>query len=79
MTEDKKVKVIEQFDRARTLREVKLVYATLAEAFGKRTSAREITESKGSASKPVASTKSKKVISEGSDLKERFKKLANII
>ena len=79
MTEDKKVKVIEQFDRARTLREVKLVYATLAEAFGKRSTAREITESKGSASKPVASTKSKKVISEGSDLKDRFKKLANII
>ena len=79
MTEDKKVKGIEQFDRARTLREVKLVYATLAEAFGKRSTAREITESKGSASKPVASTKSKKVISEGSDLKDRFKKLANII
>ena len=40
----------------------------------------EINESKGAASKPVASTKSdKKVISEGSDLRNRFKKLANLI
>ena len=41
----------------------------------------QIKESKGSASKPVASTKpkSKKVIEEGFDMKDRFQKLANIL
>ena len=79
LSEEKKVKVIETFDRARTLREVKLVYATMAESFGNGAK-RGIKESKGSASKAVASTKSqsRKVISEASDLKARFKKLANI-
>ena len=41
---------------------------------------KEINESKGAASKPVASTKSEKeVITESSDLRDRFKKLANLI
>jgi hypothetical protein len=73
------MKVVEQFDRAANLREVKLVYSTLGESFG---SARknEINESKGSASKPIASTKpEKEVITESSDLRDRFKKLANLI
>ena len=75
---EQKMKVVEQFDRAATLREVKLVYSTLGESFG--VARNEINESKGAASKPVASTKSdKKVISEGSDLRDRFKKLANLI
>jgi len=75
---EQKMKVVEQFDRASNLREVKLVYSTLGESFG--TARNEIKESKGAASKPVASTKSdKKVISEGSDLRDRFKKLANLI
>ena len=34
---------------------------------------------KGSASKPVRSTKPKAVLSEGAELKARFKKLANIL
>jgi hypothetical protein len=79
LNNDQKMKVVEQFDRAANLREVKLVYSTLGESFG---SARknEINESKGSASKPVASTKSeKKVITESSELRNRFKKLANLI
>ena len=75
---EQKMKVVEQFDRAATLREVKLVYSTLGESFG--VARNEINESKGAASKPVASTKSdKKVISEGTDLRDRFKKLANLI
>ena len=64
--------------RASTLREVKLVYSTLGESFG--VARNEINESKGSASKQIASTKSdKKVISESTDLRDRFKKLANLI
>ena len=78
LNESQKMKVIENFDRAQTLREVKLVFATLSESFGfggktKRT----IKESY--ASKSTRSTApSKKVISEGSDLSARWKKLANL-
>ena len=53
----------------------------MAETFG-GAKKNEIQESKGSASKAVASTKSEKqseVISEGNALRNRFKKLANII
>ena len=79
LNNNQKLKVVETFDRTKNLREVKLVYATLAESFkrpGKR-----ISESvkRGSASKPVRSTKPKAVLSEGAELKARFKKLANIL
>ena len=80
LNNEQKMKVVETFDRASNLREVKLVYSTLGETFGAKKT--EIKESKGSASKAVASTKSEKqteVISEGSALRNRFKKLANII
>ena len=79
-----KLKVVETFDRAKNLREVKLVYSTLAESFGNQatSTSKPIKESKGSASKAVASTKPKstpKVIEDGFDMKTRFKKLANIL
>ena len=79
LSNEQKLKVVETFDRATNLREVKLVYSTLAESLGGRKN--EIKESKGSASKAVASTKSEKqeVISEGNTMRDRFKKLANII
>ena len=75
---------METFDRATNLREVKLVFSTLAESFGNKVASKPskpIKESKGSSSKPVASTKPKteEVISEGFDLKERFQKLAKIL
>ena len=81
LTNDQKMKVVENFDRAHNLREVKLVYSTLAESFGTKTTKTEIKEHKGSASKAVASTKSEKqeVIAEGSELRDRFKKLAGIL
>jgi len=78
-----KVKVVETFDRAKNIREVKLVYSTMAESFGANSDAKPeiVKESKGSASKPVASTKSPKqaVITEGDTMRERFQKLAKII
>ena len=77
LNNEQKMKVVEQFDRASNLREVKLVYSTLGESFG--AARNEINESKGAASKPVASTKpEKEVITESSDLRDRFKKLANL-
>ena len=80
LSNDQKMKVVETFDRATNLREVKLVYSTLAESFTTKTKT-EIKESKGSASKAVASTKSEKqeeILTEGSELRDRFKKLAGI-
>jgi len=79
LNNNQKLKVVETFDRTKNLREVKLVYATLAESFKKPTS--KLVESKGSSSKPVRSTKPAKqeVLSEGQELRNRFKKLANIL
>ena len=78
LTNEQKMKVVETFDRAHNLREIKLVYSTLAESFQGRKAV--VKESKGSSSKAVASTKpTQKVISEGSDIKARFQKLANIL
>ena len=81
LNNDEKLKVVETFDRANNLREVKLVYSTLAESYGYAGGVSRIPKvkiSEGSASKPVASTKPKKVISEGGDLANRFKKLAGL-
>ena len=83
LNNDEKMKVVETFDRAGNLREIKLVFSTLAESFGynvtKKTNASVKNISEG-ASKAGGSTKpSKKVISEGNDLSDRFKKLAGII
>ena len=78
LSNEQKMKVVETFDRTKNIREIKLVYSTLAESF--KSTRGPVKETKGSSSKAVASTKpSKKVISEGADVRARFKKLANII
>ena len=81
LNNDQKLKVVENFDRTKNLREVKLVYATLAESFKKPSKPLSESVKKGSSSKPVASTKPAKqeVLSEGAEMKARFKKLANIL
>ena len=81
LNNDEKLKVVETFDRANNLREVKLVYSTLAESYnyaGSVSRVKKVKVNEGAASKPVASTKPKKVISEGNDLANRFKKLAGL-
>ena len=79
LNNNQKLRVVEQFDRTQNLREIKLVYATLAESF-KGNGNKKVNESKGQASKAVASTEPKKeVLSEGQEMKNRFKKLANLI
>jgi hypothetical protein len=79
MNENQKMKVIENFDRAANLREVKLVFATLSESFNLNTSRTKRSIKESYASKSSASTApSKKVISEGNDLAARWKKLANL-
>jgi len=80
---NQKLKVVETFDRAQTTREIKLVYSTLAEQFSDNNSIVTRKSISESASAPVSSTKpskeSKKVISEESQVANRFKKLAGLI
>ena len=79
LSESQKMKVIENFDRASNLREVKLVFSTLAESFNSNLSRTKRTIKESYASKSSRSTApSKKVISEGTDLAARWKKLANL-
>jgi hypothetical protein len=84
MTNEQKVKVIETLDRTNSVREVKLVYSTLAENFKYSTSNKSTKKSisEGIASKVTKSTKpsvQKQVIAESADFSNRFKKLAGII
>ena len=82
LTNEQKHKVVETLDRTQNVREVKLVYATLAESMkiggtSKKVKQTKLTES--FASKKVASTAPKKeIIVESNGLAERFKQLANI-
>ena len=85
MTNEQKVKVIETLDRTKSVREVKLVFSTLAENFKYTSSSNKNAKksiSEGIASKVTKSTKpaqSKQVIAENTDFSDRFKKLAGII
>tara|TARA_Y100001972_G_scaffold66392_1_gene80955 strand:+ start:452 stop:1450 length:999 start_codon:yes stop_codon:yes gene_type:complete len=77
LSESQKMKVIENFDRASNLREVKLIFSTLCESFTSTKTKRSIKESY--ASKPSRSTAPKKeILSEGNALAARWKKLANL-
>ena len=94
LTNEQKMKVIESFDLTKSVREAKLVYATLSESFnfGAKKSAPVATPApkkavastvssitEGLASKSVASTKpTKEILSEGTEMANRFKKLAGI-
>jgi hypothetical protein len=84
MNNSQKMRVVETFDRATTVREVKLIYTTLAETFSgksvpaKRKTVSTITE--GMSSKPTGSTKpkSEQILAEGNDMVARMQKLAGI-
>jgi len=80
LNESQKLKVIETFDRAKSTREVKLVYTTLAEStMATRTSRKRKAVKEGFASKRVGSTKPRRsVLNEGADMASRFKKLAGL-
>ena len=82
LTESQKVKVLSAFDKAATVKEVKLVYETLSEGLIAKTSRSTIKESLGMASKP-AGVAPKRAINENvvqeDAMVSRFKKLAGII
>jgi hypothetical protein len=85
MTNEQKVKVIETMDRTKSVREVKLVFSTLAENFKYATTTNKSTKksiSEGIASKTIKSTApkvAKQLIAESTNVSDRFKKLAGII
>jgi hypothetical protein len=78
LTESQKVNVIASFDKAETIKEVKLVNDTVSENIITKP-VKAIREHRGLASKVTASTAKKEVISEVSDAVRRMQKLAGII
>ena len=81
LTESQKVSVIAAFDKAETVKEVKLVFETVSDNVVGKTTKGSIKEAKlGMASKATGTTASKpEVISEVSDAVKRMQKLAGII
>ncbi len=79
LNESQKLRVIETFDRAASVREVKLVYSTLAESMiGRKGTKSSMTE--GLASKSTKSTApNKSVIVESNNFSDRMRKLAGLI
>ena len=81
---NQKLKVVENFDRAQTTREIKLVYSTIAEQLNENSGVPKRKSIKESASAAIRSTKpsspeAKKVISEETEVADRFRKLAGLI
>jgi len=74
------MKVIENFDRAASIREVKLVYSTLCESFGSVGAKKKQQIKESYASKPAGKSTApkKEILSEGFELAARWKKLANL-
>ena len=84
LTESQKVKVLGAFDKAETIKEVKLVFETIDGSVKSKVSNKSISEgfrAKGSASNMKANTNvsKKQPIVESDEMVARFKKLAGII
>jgi len=79
LTESQKVNVIAAFDKAETVKEVKLVFETVVDNVGTKKET-TIKEHKGSASKATGTTASKKPeVIQLSEAVQRMQKLAGII
>ena len=79
LNESQKVKVLEAFDKAGTVKEAKLVFETVNTGFN--STKKHINENLGRASKSISTPKapSKKPIVESDEMVMRFQKLAGII
>jgi len=77
LNENQKVKVLENFDRTSSVREVKLVFSTLAENLNVAKK-KKVVVREGYASKATKSSAPKKIISEGNEMAARWKKLAGL-
>lgn len=83
LNENQQVRILESFDRANSVREVKLVYTTIVESFNKKTIKKKVNE--GLASKTVKQINpAKRSLREGSgdivnnSMVDRFQKLAGM-
>ena len=79
LSNDQKLKIVETFDRAQTTREIKLVYSTLAESYkdnggDKKEVVKEFASKKSGGTAPKT-----KIITEESQVANRFQKLAGIM
>jgi len=82
LSEGQKKKIVEQFDRATTLRETKIIYTVLAESLtGKPTASRTVKSITEGASSVINTTKPKNqtVLNEGTTQVSRMQKLAGIV
>jgi hypothetical protein len=82
LSQNQKMKVIENFDRAGNPREVKLVFTTLAESFKRPTTKKRVVK-ESAASRPTRTTapsnQTTQVLTEGFELANRWKKLAGLL
>jgi hypothetical protein len=78
LTESEKVKVLNTFDKAETVKEVKLVFETLTESFKATAKKAPIKESLGSASRTIAPAQTKQPIIEVNDAFARMQRLAGL-
>lgn len=76
LSPEKQVKILEAFDRAQNIREVKLVYATICESLDRQTKTVTKNPIVESASRPTHSVK--KTLNEQYDFASRWKELAGI-
>jgi hypothetical protein len=79
LTEAQKVKVINAFDRAETVKETKNIFETLQESLSVAPAKNSIKESLSYASKPAGVAPNRKPIVENNDFVLRMQKLAGII
>jgi hypothetical protein len=77
LSEAQKVKVLTAFDKAETVKEVKLVFETLNEGLEKAAKKELVRESKGFASKPVGASPKQPVV-DVNPVFERMRKLAGL-
>ena len=78
LTESEKIKVLNTFDKAETVKEVKLVFETLTESFKATAKKSPIKESLGSASRSIAPAQVKQPIIEVNDAFARMQRLAGL-
>ena len=84
LTNEQKSKVIDSLDRTNTVREVKLVYSTLAESMkfatnSPKKSAKPMAEGASRVQTSTKPTAQKAIVSEGTTYANRFKELAGIL
>lgn len=79
LNESQKIKVINAFDRAETVREAKNVYDTLSESLTTEKAKSQIKESLSFASKPAGVAPNRQPIVENDDFVKRMQKIAGII